>query len=757
MRVLAFLFLVSAGLCTVRNLSAIDVTTGDLGLSAGGNVPQTRVLQDAIDRIAREGGGRLVIEAGTYLTGALHFKPGVSLRLERGAVLKGSDSIADYPLEMTRIRGVTMKYFPALINAVGCDHFQVTGEGELNGNGFRYWREAWLRQQWNPGAPGLDSQRPRLLYVAKSRDVLVQGVTLRNSGYWTSHYYDCRDVKVIGVTCKSEVAPDDYMGNSPDGMDFDGVDGLLVKGCVVDCNDDGIVFKGGMGPWADDPVKSPDVRINRNVVIEDTHFGAQCHACIGFGSECHVASNVVVRRCTSAGAAWSFVRFKVRPDTPQVYSDMTFEDLEGGVNALVRIDTFPRKHHFYNFGDRENIPPTVLRNIRVRNVRTHFLTREYKWIDPAYPESLDMQPILYENVTADELPGKWWTYRPHRPYPWPECEYSAAVTNGPRLRGFMSPSRKMREEDFEEMSRMGVTLLRYQMIRGWGKLHVNSDLDDFNAWLDGKLDHLETVVLPAAEKYGFKVVIDLHSPPGGRNRGKEMEMFFDTRCASAFKEAWLKIARRFKGNPFLYAYDLVNEPKQVRPTSPGMGCLELQYEVAKAIRTVDPVTPISVESNFNCNLDTFGFMEPLPLKDIIYQVHFYRPMKYTHQGIGSNKNVSGLKYPDTSRGWTKECLRARLSTVREFQRRFGAKIYVGEFSVCAWAEGGERYLEDCISLFEEYGWDWTYHAFREADCWSVEHQGISMGTLVPVSTTSRKEVLERALKSAGDASVPKKR
>ena len=208
----------------------------------------------------------------------------------------------------------------------------------------------------------------------------------------------------------------------------------------------------------------------------------------------------------------------------------------------------------------------------------------------------------------------------------------------------------------------------------------------------------------------------------------------------------MKIARRFSGNPHLYAYDLVNEPKQVRPTQKGMGYLELQYEVAKAIRTVDPVTPISVESNFNCNLDTFGFMEPLPLKDVVYQVHFYWPMKYTHQGIGSNKNVVGLKYPDPSRGWTKECLRARMSTVREFQRRFGAKIYVGEFSVCAWAEGGAQYLEDCISLFEEYGWDWTYHAFRESDCWSVEHQGNSMESLVPMSTTSRKKVLERALR-----------
>lgn len=740
--------LILAGIwfCLVQRLLAMDISTQDIGLPTREQAVQTQALQEAIDRISKSGGGRLVITPGTYSTGALHFKPGVGLHLEKGAVLKGSDSIVDYPLEMTRIRGVTRRYFPALINAIECDNFRLTGEGMLDGNGFRYWREAWIRHQWNPNAPGLDAQRPRLLYVAKSRDVLVQGVTLRNSGYWTSHYYDCKDVRIIGVICRSDVTPDGYMGNSPDGMDFDGVDGLYIKGCVVDCNDDGIVFKGGMGPWADDPVKSPDVRINRNIVVEDTHFGAQCHACIGFGSECHVASNVVVRRCTSAGAAWSFVRFKVRPDTPQVYSDMTFEDLEGGAYSLVRIDTFPRNRDFYDFGDRESIPPTLLRNIRVRNVKMQFMTREYKWIAPEYAKSLEMDPILYENVTTDELPGKWWTYKPYRPYPWRCCEYSSSVANGPRFRGVMSPARKMRTEDFEEMARMGVTLLRYQMVRDWGKLHVNSDLNDFSAWLEKKLEHLENVVLPAADKYGFKVVVDMHAPPGGRNNGKEMEMFFDAKYARAFKESWIKIAKRFSGNPCLYAYDLVNEPKQVRPVQRGMGYLELQYEVAKAIRQVDPVTPISVESNFNCNLDTFGFMEPLPLKDIIYQVHFYWPMKYTHQGIGSNKNVAGLKYPDSARGWTKECLRARMSTVREFQRRFGAKIYVGEFSVCAWADGGAHYLEDCISLFEEYGWDWSYHAFRETNCWSVEHRGSSMGSLTPVPTTSRKAVLERAMR-----------
>jgi hypothetical protein len=45
----------------------------------------------------------------------------------------------------------------------------------------------------------------------------------------------------------------------------------------------------------------------------------------------------------------------------------------------------------------------------------------------------------------------------------------------------------------------------------------------------------------------------------------------------------------------------------------------------------------------------------------------------------------------------------------------------GEFSVIRWAPGAVNYLRDCIELFEQCGWDWTYHAYREWDGWSVEH------------------------------------
>ena len=80
--------------------------------------------------------------------------------------------------------------------------------------------------------------------------------------------------------------------------------------------------------------------------------------------------------------------------------------------------------------------------------------------------------------------------------------------------------------------------------------------------------------------------------------------------------------------------------------------------------------------------------------------------------------------------------------VREFQKRHGAKIYVGEFSAITWAQGADAYLRDCIAVFEEFGWDWSYHAFREWSGWSVEHACEGPGKpFVPSADNPRKRAL----------------
>ncbi|MBR5549534.1 MAG: hypothetical protein IKU71_07375, partial [Kiritimatiellae bacterium] len=86
-------------------------------------------LQTMINEIAAKGGGTLVLTAGVYRTGAIFFKPGVNLHLEKGATIIGVDDAEGYPMRETRIEGETCQYYPALVNADGCDGFKISGEG----------------------------------------------------------------------------------------------------------------------------------------------------------------------------------------------------------------------------------------------------------------------------------------------------------------------------------------------------------------------------------------------------------------------------------------------------------------------------------------------------------------------------------------------------------------------------------------------------------------------------------------------------
>ena len=168
--------------------------------------------------------------------------------------------------------------------------------------------------------------------------------------------------------------------------------------------------------------------------------------------------------------------------------------------------------------------------------------------------------------------------------------------------------------------------------------------------------------------------------------------------------------------------------------------LELQRKAAEIVRAIDPDTPVIVESNEMDAPQAFWYLKPLRMDNVIYQVHVYCPGSLTHQ-LGAKPKDGWSAWPDEKKGWNKDYLRAQLKPVLEFQRKTGCRIYVGEFSAVAWAPGAEAYLRDCIDLFEEYGWDWSYHAFREYAGWSVEHEGEGAKSLVPAADTPRKRVL----------------
>ena len=309
------------------------------------------------------------------------------------------------------------------------------------------------------------------------------------------------------------------------------------------------------------------------------------------------------------------------------------------------------------------------------------------------------------------------------------------------LRGVMSPSQAMTLDDFDTLQSWGATLIRYQMGRNWNAQKVTPDLGEYDRWLDTRLDHFDSFVLPEAVKRGMKVVLDMHEVPGMKNEFNEWNMLHDPAVAKHFVETWRRIARRFKGRAGIYGYDLWNEPMQTGETAPGCDFWTLQKRAAEAIREIDPEIPIIVECNGQDSPWAYGCFSPLDLTNIIYQVHMYLPLAYTHQGVMWKQGDSYRPYPDESKGWNKDYLRAGLRPVREFQLRHGAKIYCGEFSAVAWAPGADQYLRDCIDIFEEYGWDWSYHAFREWEGWSVEHEGPNWRGLVPTADSPRKRAI----------------
>ena len=308
------------------------------------------------------------------------------------------------------------------------------------------------------------------------------------------------------------------------------------------------------------------------------------------------------------------------------------------------------------------------------------------------------------------------------------------------LRGVMSSGGNMTEDDFKTLHEWGATLLRFQMVRDWHAVNGNQDLDEYDRWLESRLDHFDTIVLPLAQKYGIMVVLDLHVPPGGRDEGLEANMFYDEKFAGHFVEIWRRIAKRFKGRGGIYGYDLINEPCQRREPPADCDWWSLQRRAAEAIRAEDPATPILIEANQWDSPEAFRYMSPLTLTNVLYEVHMYGPDDFTHQRVLGTRPWTAA-YPNEEKGWNRACLAEMLKPVRDFQLKHGARIYVGEFSAICWAPGAENYLRDCIDLFEEYGWDWTYHAFREWAGWSVEHEGEDDASLRPSEDNPRKKAL----------------
>jgi polygalacturonase len=227
----------------------------------------------------------------------------------------------------TRIEGESRLDFPALVNADRNDGFDVFGEGTIDGSGGAYWKRLVWRSQWRGGAENMDEQRPRLLYVSNSRNVRIRGLELKNSAFWTTHFYRCEDVELEDLRIYTEVV-DGVQGQNPDAADLDGVKRVRIRRVYMDVPNDAVTAKGGKGPDVHDPRKSPESAKVEDVIIEDCTFGPQCTGCLTLGSECFYAKNITLRSCKVENPV-CVLRLKMRPDTKQEYGQIHVSDISG--------------------------------------------------------------------------------------------------------------------------------------------------------------------------------------------------------------------------------------------------------------------------------------------------------------------------------------------------------------------------------------------------------------------------------------------
>jgi len=286
-----------------------DITTH--GAVADGKTVNTEAIQAAVDACAAAGGGRVVVPAGTFVSGSIHLKSNIEFHLAAGALLQGSADLADFGLLDLEGHGYRSREWchAALLNTCGCENVAITGTGTIDGCGSVWW-ESKNSMDESVAAVRKDTPqkgwRPPILFFFDSRRIKVRDVKLQNSPMYGILPVCCLDIVIDGVCIESPWMP--Y--NNCDGIDIMSCKDVRISNCHVDTGDDGICLKtlpgwylfygpNEKGEWGQDlgkPQIACDNVLIENCVVRRAHSGVAIWAEVSGGM-----SNVVVNNCVFDG------------------------------------------------------------------------------------------------------------------------------------------------------------------------------------------------------------------------------------------------------------------------------------------------------------------------------------------------------------------------------------------------------------------------------------------------------------------------
>lgn len=319
------LLLVDSFLCIGAWAAPVTCDAHSFGAKGDGATKDTIAIQKAIDSCEKQGGGTVVLTAGTYLSAPIVLKSNVTLQLDKGATLLGSTDHADYPKKIEfREPGLQ-----SLVSAVNATNVAITGEGVIDGSGESWWEMA--RSIKGAGIMGSDHPRPRLVVFDHCKHVRVEGVTIQNSPMWqlVPYYSDdvvIRNIKVLAPAHSSNTDAVDPFSSSH----------VVIDHVFADVGDDDVAIKSGEinSPGPDDP--------SRDITITDCTF-LHGHG-LSTGSEiAGGAQNIRAERIHFEGTD-NGIRVKANRDRGNDVSHLVFRDIDmkNVKNAVIISEYYPK-------------------------------------------------------------------------------------------------------------------------------------------------------------------------------------------------------------------------------------------------------------------------------------------------------------------------------------------------------------------------------------------------------------------------------
>jgi polygalacturonase len=351
-------------------------TLTDFGAVGDGTTDNTAAFAKAIAACEAAGGGELVVPAGTWLTGPIHFISNFNFHLDDGAVVLFSRKFDDYPLEVESYEGQQTVMCTSPISGDGLHDVEITGKGTIDGQG-EAWRmvkkskvtaaewdalvksggvvdpktQSWYpTRSWQTGQkklaalrtsgkppkvedylPYRDMLRPPLVVLANCQRVLLEDATFRNSPSWNIHLLYTDDIQVRGVTIFNP-----YYAQNGDGIDIDSCRNVSLMNCDVSAGDDVVCLKSGRNAEG-----RKAARPTENVVVAHCKLG-KGHGGIAIGSEMSGGvKNVEVYDCEMHGTDEG-LRFKTVRGRGGVVEDINIHDIkmDNITNNCITVDMY---------------------------------------------------------------------------------------------------------------------------------------------------------------------------------------------------------------------------------------------------------------------------------------------------------------------------------------------------------------------------------------------------------------------------------